>query len=251
MSDQSNDLPVVVCVLKSGTWRPRPDYSVSYGPAHVQWLRDQFLARVTQPHRFVCMTDLQIPGVETRPLTDDLPGWWSKLEIFREFRSAAYVDLDTVIVGDVSRYLFEKHRFTVSAGIHVLRNGAINSSLMCWDGDYRWIYEEFIARKDEVMAEYTNGDRWGDQGFIRDVAAGRIAFQRFQRRYPGAVLNYQRDLLGKIPAFGSGRAARRVIGQVRVAYDWMTTPRIVFFNGTKKPWDVREPWIPELTACVA
>lgn len=239
-----SELPVVVCVLKSGTWRPREGYAVSYGPEHVRWLRDQFAAQV-RPHRFVCMTDLSIEGVETVPLQDDLPGWWSKLELFREFRKAVYVDLDTVIIGDVGRYLFQPHRFTVSAGIHILRNGAINSSLMAWEGDYRYIYDEFMSRKSRVMADYTNNDRWGDQGFIRDVTEGRVSFDRWQLRYPGAVLVYKRDLRGR-NLIGPTRDARPSYSVVRLGADWMKTPRVVFFNGTAKPWDVPEHWIPRL-----
>lgn len=240
-------MSTIVCVLKSGVWKPRPqgEYSVQYGPRHVTWLRDQFAAQLKVPHRFVCMTDIEVPGVETLPLQDDLPGWWSKLEIFRQFTKACYVDLDTVIVGDVSRYLFADHQFTVSRGIHLRKPGAINSSVMGWNGDYRFLYEQFMADKDRIMREYTCNDRWGDQAFIRDAARGRISFRMWQEWFPGAVVSYKHQIKGmdQRPPRQYGRLSGRfsLLGP-----DWMQQPRIVLFNSETKPWHVSEPWIPVL-----
>jgi hypothetical protein len=77
--------PIIACVLKSGLFKPwgHKDYTVQYGPHHVLWLREQFARQLSAPHRFICLTDMDIPGVEPRPLRDDLPGWWSKMELFR------------------------------------------------------------------------------------------------------------------------------------------------------------------------
>lgn len=57
---------------------------VEYGPEHVRWLRDQIPGKLGTAYRFVCLSDIQIFGVDVIPLRDDLPGWWSKLELFRE-----------------------------------------------------------------------------------------------------------------------------------------------------------------------
>lgn len=236
---------VIVCVLKSGVFRPRAgSHAISYGPQHVRWLRDQFAARLSASHRFVCLSDIEIPGVEVIPLRDSLPGWWSKLEIFREFESATYCDLDTVIVGDVGCYLFADHRFTASDGISIRGPGQINSGLMSWSGDYRWLYGEFIADKQRIMDLYTTNAMWGDQGFIRDAAVGRIEFDLFQRRFPGSVVSYKQSMIfgRRVPA---GRESSSIIP---LAPGWRSQPRIVFFNGRPKPWSVRQSWIPPLAA---
>lgn len=237
---------VVVCVLKTGTFQPRIDrpYSVSYGPEHVQWLRDQFATQAKTPHRFVCMSDIDIPGVETIRLKDNLPGWWSKLEIFREFERAAYVDLDTVLVGDPSVYLFHSpRRFVVSAGIHYQKFGSINTSLMTWEGDYRFVYQQFMEERERVMATYIEQAHWGDQGFLRDIGHNRIRFVKFQDQYPGAILQYRRDFQNPVRS----RPTRNPrYGRVHLTPNWQLKPRIVFFNGEAKPWDVEEPWIPRL-----
>ena len=216
---------------------------MSYGPKHVLWLRDQFKAHV-RPHRFVCLSDVDIPGVETIPLRDSLPGWWSKIEIFREFDEAFYVDLDTVIVGDVGRYIDAEHQFTASAGVYIRGPGQMNSSLMCWSGDYRWLYEQFIADKQRIMSEYVINSRWGDQGFIRDAMAAKgKPIDTFQRMFPGSVISYVRDILKR-------QTIRAWQGEERVVLhsDWRQTPRFVLFNGMRKPWTVQASWIPKFDA---
>jgi len=235
-------------VLKSGEFKPRADrpYKVRYGPEHVQWLQAQFQEKASMMGRFVCLSDIDVPGVETIPLQDDLPGWWSKMELFRVFRRVAYVDLDTVIIGDPSRYLFQNEkRFMVSTGIHILRYGAINTSLMAWDGDYRWVYDRFMQDPRKVMESYVTQCHWGDQGFLKDVGRNRIHFVRFQYKYPGCILNYKRDFLTPRPT-KSGSIG--VWGQVPLMKDWQRQPRVVFFNGAGKPWDYEETWIPPLHA---
>lgn len=94
---------VVACLLRSGG---------GYGPRHVRWLRDQFAARCRAPHRFVCLADTDIPGVETIPLENSAamaPNAWGQVELYRDIwpRDATVVtcDLDTVVFRD-----FTPHR---------------------------------------------------------------------------------------------------------------------------------------------
>lgn len=215
---------------------------MSYGPRHVQWLRKQFRHL---PHRFVCLSDVAVPGVETIPLRDGLPGWWSKIEVFREFSDAFYIDLDTVVIGDVGRYIDAAHEFTASAGIYIRGDGQINSSLLCWSGDYRWIYEQFIADKDRIMAEYVTSMKWGDQAYIRDAmrAAGK-PIATMQSLFPDAVVSFTRDVCKRRSSIKGVEDDR-----VRLGPDWKKTPRFVLFNGHTKPWNVRASWVPRLIEC--
>ncbi len=236
----------IVCVLKSGVFKPwtQKDYTVQYGPHHVQWLRDQF-ARLpmSQPYRFVCMTDIEVPGVETVPLKDNLPGWWSKLEIFREFRQAAYIDLDTVPLGDVASALFRKNKFVMSA--HLTRRHGVNSSVMSWNGDYRFLYDKFIENKEQIMREYVFAGRWGDQDFIKDtlIASKQGPIEKFQHTLPDFVLSYKHDILNRGMSLRFGARKR-----VRLRGEWWKLPHIVAFHGSPKPYEVDLPWIPKLRA---
>lgn len=94
---------VVAATLRSGG---------GYDARHVRWLRDQFAAHCQAPHRFVCLADCEVPGVETIPL-ELTPAWepaaWAQLEAYRDIwpkgASVLTCDLDTVVFRD-----FTPHR---------------------------------------------------------------------------------------------------------------------------------------------
>src|SRR5690606_36578143 len=133
----------IACVLKTGVWRNR-HMRVEYGPAHERWLRDQLQTDVRTASRCVCLSDTRVAGVDVSPLRDDLPGWWSRLELFRELEDAFYVDLDTVIVGDITRMVKHKHKFTVLRNLLSKQDGRIGSGGMAWRGDYSHLYHTFM-----------------------------------------------------------------------------------------------------------
>lgn len=234
----------IVCVLKSGVWKPwaTKDYTVEYKPAHVLWLRDQCAAQLKTPHRFVCMTDMEVPGVETLPLRDNLPGWWSKMEMFREFVNATYLDLSTVILGDPSAALFCDRKFLMSG--HMTRRHGVNSGVMRWNGDYRFLYERFMAAKDDIMARYVFARQWGDQDFIKETHHNvKGLVDKFQMHWPDLIISYKYDYLGRGGITKPGARQR-----VRLRGQWWNEPRIVKFHGSPKPHQVTEPWIPKLCA---
>jgi hypothetical protein len=71
----------------------------------VHALRAGVAKHLPRAHRFVCLTDMDVPGVETIPLEHDWPGWWAKPEIWRPGvlqGPCLYLDLDTLPVGDLS-----------------------------------------------------------------------------------------------------------------------------------------------------
>jgi hypothetical protein len=210
----------IVCVLKTGGWRNR-HMAVEYTPDNVRWLRDQLPGKVGCDYRFVCLSDVPIAGVDVIPLRDALPGWWSKMELFREFAHAFYVDLDTVIVGNITKMVRHRHEFTVLRNLTRPESGQIGSGLMAWSGDYSRLYRAFMADPDRHMAECVTTQKWGDQGFIQSKMQ---RFDYFQDLFPGAVVSYKADLLKvKDPGLDC---------------------RIVCFHGAPKPFDVRHSWVP-------
>lgn len=231
----------VACVLKSGVFKPwdYKDYTVSYSPAHVQWLRDQFATHVKVPHHFVCLSDVQVPGVDTIPLRDNLPGWWSKLELFREFKSAFYVDLDVVLTGDISPYMEGHFKFAMSA--NMTRRHGVNSSVMSWDGDYSFLYQHFMSQKELVMKTFNKAGRWGDQDFIKEThTLLRGSVQKFQEKFPELILSYKHDIAARGQLLKGTQRKRLRLGQG----EWWKKPRIVVFHGAPKPAQVEAPWIP-------
>lgn len=216
----------VACVLKSGQWRNR-HVRVEYSPDQVRWLRDMVAAHLRTAHRFVCLTDMSITGVDTIRLQDDLPGWWSKMELFRELEDAFYIDLDTVIVGDITRMVKHRHRFTVLRNLSSRNTGRIGSGVMAWRGDHSHLYQEFMASPSRHMSECTTPAKWGDQGFIQHVQRDHGGWDHFQDLWPGRVKSYKFDLN-------------------RMAPD--RDCRIVCFHGEPKPWEVKADWIPRMSA---
>ena len=212
----------IVCVLKSGGWKNR-HMNVLYGAEHVQWLAQQVAQHVTIPHRFVCMSDVEVPGVEVLPLLDNWPGWWSKLEMFREFGQAFYLDLDTVVVDNIDKMLQHEHTFTVLRNLSARHGNRIGSGLMAWKGDYSHLYKTFKASAKTFMAQCTTSDNWGDQGFIERAQLKRDYFQDL---FPESVVSYK---------FG--------------IKDGKLNPgnRIVCFHGEPRPWQVKHSWVPPMS----
>lgn len=63
----------------------------------------------TVPFNFICMTNEDLPGIETIPLNRP-QGWWAKMELCRpDIKGRVhYLDLDTVITGNIDFFLREE-----------------------------------------------------------------------------------------------------------------------------------------------
>lgn len=142
------DLPLIACV-KQGS---------KYGPEYVTRLRDGVARHLSRPHRFVCFTDDPVEGVECHPLPADLPGYWSKMGLFKLKRPLLYFDLDVVITGDLAPLLDWE-------GFGVLRDWWLpmfNSSVMKLTGKESHVWDAFALDADQSM----RACRYGDQQFV-------------------------------------------------------------------------------------
>lgn len=110
-------------------------------------------------------------GVELEVLEVEwLPGWWGKIELFNIAGPVRYLDLDTVVVGDID-FMFEP-----ITGIKMVwedaENGAMaNSCIMGWDFDASWIFRKFLKDPNGIMDRYKSLPKLGDQAFIFDSCA--------------------------------------------------------------------------------
>lgn len=80
-----------------------------YGPEYVERLRNGIENHYRRGFSIVCLTDQpqEIDGVVNAQINGDrFPGWWSKMGWFlpniRGLKRTIYLDLDTVIVGDLT-----------------------------------------------------------------------------------------------------------------------------------------------------
>lgn len=150
----------VVCVFKPGG---------GFTTDYVTRLRDSVAEFCSLPHRFVCLTNQQIKGVKAIPFARHAIGYWNKLELFRRGLfdgPVVYLDLDTMIVRDVTDIFGYPHEFTAAHNWKGEPGESLSSWFLAFDGrdDYQYLYDEF---KPSVVEIYERDWRyWGDQGFI-------------------------------------------------------------------------------------
>lgn len=178
----------VVCVYKSGG---------EYTKEYVDRLYEGVTSHYDGQFMFICLTDVMDEFPEENPyiVTDlqyDLPGWWSKLELFREDTSQhriVYFDLDTIIKGDISKLLNDSHTFTTLDDFNPKVN-RLASGIMAFEGDFTYLLETFNK---DMIDLYTPrlGGKLGDQAYLEDFLQVKVEY--IQDRYPGLVASYKWD----------------------------------------------------------
>lgn len=202
---------IIACVLRSGG---------EYTRAHVEGLHAQLVRHVQAPFRLVCLTNVPFnhPEIMCEPLVQRWEGWWSKMNLFNVFRkgNVFYMDLDTMVVGDITDIVMPRH------GFWGLRDfgapGSFASGLMAWDGDHSYLYDQFRKDPEGHMVRHARRESWGDQGFIeRHLRVPPMAFQDH---------------------FGD----RIVSWKLGVARGLRTPPSIICFHGKPRPWEAVPQW---------
>lgn len=218
-----SDKPVIATVLRSGG---------EYTSKHVKWLMRQLPAG----YDFVCFSDKGIKGVNVIPLKEQWAGWWSKIELFNPEQCSEdifFLDLDTVITGDITELLAENRLSILSDFYHPETTG---SAVMRIPHDAKAaVWEKFIADPERIMQECTvPGKKWGDQGFLDEVLSSPVIWQD---AYPGQIISYKQHIACEgMPGWHSVRSVGD--GHVPVG------ARIVCFHGNPRPWEAGLDWIP-------
>lgn len=191
-----------------------------YGPEYVNVLYDMCRRNLPEgfPGMFVCFTDDPTgleAGIESRPLPADLPGWWSKLALFKpglfpEGDRIVFFDLDTVLTGRIDALCNYDGPFAI------LRDAfwpaGLQSSVMAWPaGACPEIWESFVE------AGMPMDDEGGDQAWIERT---QMQAPRLQDVLPDFFVSYKQ--LRGIPVKES----------------------VVFFHGEPRPHQVTQGWVP-------
>lgn len=170
----------VACVLRSGGM---------YDAEWVRKLRDGFARHLTAPHRFVCLSDMDVP-CERIPLEHDWPGWWSKIELFRPGLfdgPVLYCDLDNVICGPLDGLAGDFDPDYVIGWRDTYRHSLVWAScLMWWWADLSALYAEFIKNPSAFMVQYATMPRLGDQAFISE----RVHTRAWQDVVPAGLVEH-------------------------------------------------------------
>lgn len=188
----------IVCIYKSGG-----DYDWRYVAAMNTGLHEH----CPDDFDFYCLTDKPDEVSEYANIVElkhDLPGWWSKIELFNPelFYDdiVIYMDLDVLILKDISNLVrAAKNSFYPvtlrSRDPYGEQKDWPSSSIMSWKGrNMNEVYNVFFQKgKDKVIEETKkNISRAGqrtDQGFIRTV----INPDKFQDVLPEGYVIYKLD----------------------------------------------------------
>jgi hypothetical protein len=158
---------------------------------------------------FTCLTDMN-PNCPSQPLEKKWPGWWSKMEIFDYPGEALYFDLDTIICGDCTKWVesIRGSEFAILRDVYRGRRdpGAVQSSIMYWDGDMGWLYDQFADNPDFSHSH-------GDQGYIQENVKKPV----FIQDRTDQVVSFKADIQDK-------------------GYD-PANASVVFFHGKPRPWE--------------
>lgn len=201
----------VVCVLRSGG---------EYKPEHVRALAKQVPG-------LECISDVDIDGVPCIPMPEHWPGWWSKMNLFHPSirGDLLYIDLDTVVVGDLSE-LASLGRTTLLSDFYYPERPASGLMYLA-ESDRAKVWAAWIADPKAAMHKCM---RHGDQQFIGEVLHDA---QRFQDVLPGRVVSYKVHVAKGLN--------KRSIGDGTVPVG----ASVVCFHGRPRPWGIREGWVPE------
>jgi hypothetical protein len=125
---------LVLCVCKSGA---------EYDAEWVRKLKAGVARNLTVPYEFKCLSDVDVP--DRIPLRHKWPGWWSKIEVFREVTGPTlYLDLDTVVTGNIDWLTKTEHDFAAIRNFH--DPDMIGSAVMWFKRPLRKVYDRFCEK---------------------------------------------------------------------------------------------------------
>lgn len=203
-------------------------YSIYY-PEYVYALQKQIERYYSHPHRFICLTDFEGMKCETIPLVHNLPGWWSKIELFRPdiFEKYSnnifiYFDLDTVIIDNITDFVNYPHIMSALSQIDSetvagrKKEKKLASGIMAWGGDYSQIYHKFM---EDPSGNMERCKKEGDQILIQESIHD---FKPIQGITSG-IINYKFELRDK--------------------ENLPLDAKIVYFHAQHKPWRLNHKWL--------
>lgn len=204
----------VMCVLRSGG---------NYDPSWVRKLRDNVWRHCTRPHRFVCLSDVDVPCARI-PLKHDWPGWWSKIELFSDgviTEPTLYLDLDTIVTGPIDGIAELQSDFATIRSF--ADPSMMGTGIMFFRKVPHQVYTKFVKQPQAYIDHHVRNQRGayiGDQGFINDVLDRKAD-----------VLT---DLFAGITSYKLHQKRKLLPGT-----------SIVAFPGEPKPQEVDDEWVKE------
>lgn len=157
----------VACVLNPQDLNHGVKYSVEW----VDKLYRAIKRNLDIQFEFVCLTN-ERTTYTTIPLSLNSDGYWNKIELFQKslFNTPVlYLDLDVVICKNITEEIVKlpKDKFLL---IKEPYRNIHNSSVMFWDGDYSYLFDQYQQFQQDIVNEYqynlSRSGCLGDQAYI-------------------------------------------------------------------------------------
>ena len=111
-----------------------------FSEEYVHKLKSAVERNTTRTHKFVCLSDRKIEGVETKILKPGMSGWWNKIQLFDGEISGriVYLDLDTIITSSLDWLMDYSGNFMAIEDLGVANahqqhlKGVMQSGVMAW-----------------------------------------------------------------------------------------------------------------------
>lgn len=139
-----------------------------YSPEYVIRLRNAVARHLRAPHDFVCFADnpQELPSdIRTIRVKPGLHGWWGKMQLFepcwRIGRKVLYLDLDSVIIREITQLAGVESRFAICANFTM-----IHQQRICVMGGTRPSWPCKYGSMCMVIGPTLNGHIW--EGFLAD-----------------------------------------------------------------------------------
>lgn len=198
-----------------------------YSTNEILLLKKLVERNLSKKHRFVCITDRSVDGVETLAPPTDYPGWWSKIGLFKPgvaTNTSLYLDLDVVITGSLNVLVDHYKHCTLAMAWNWAKSGhgGCQSSVMVWRGNCaHQIYADFDPANAHWPPINRPGILWGDQEMITKLRdSGKLLVTQIRKEF---IKSYKYHCQDSLPE----------------------QCRVVVFHGDPKPGQVTDRWVAE------
>jgi hypothetical protein len=226
-------------------WRPRQGYRSSFGPETVNTLRAMVARNYPHPHRFICVTD-DSDGID--PRVEIIPDWkdfahvpsphggknpscYRRLRMFSPDIASAFgerfvsIDLDTVIMGDLTPIWDRPEDFVIWGDTHKSKSTCYNGSMVLMTAGARPEAWTSFDPVQSPMLSRAAGKFGSDQGWLSYcLGPGEVKWSKRD-----GVYSFRNDL----------QKARQLPENCIIA----------FFHGSVDPWSDNAqrmyPWVRE------
>tara|TARA_B110000977_G_scaffold192303_1_gene265616 strand:+ start:1195 stop:1866 length:672 start_codon:yes stop_codon:yes gene_type:complete len=166
-----------------------------FSEEYVHKLKRAVERNTTRKHKFVCLSDRKIEGIQTKILKPGMTGWWNKIQLFDGEISGriVYLDLDTVITSSLDWLMDYNGTFMAIEDLGVANahqqhlKGVMQSGVMAWRGAAMdWINAEFFFTREETLSKFRGDGEW-----LNSIIRKRDLLQHL---YPNKLKSYKYEV---------------------------------------------------------